>query len=81
MSYTTSNLFNDLDLYLGQIMSLYEAKYLCQIFSQTFCFIEEQYLAQLRLQIFEHIRCVDAGLAAKHLLGTEHEILLLLSSL
>ena len=36
----TSNLFNDLDFYLGQILSLYEAKYLGQIFSQTFCFIE-----------------------------------------
>ena len=32
----TSNLSNDLDFYLGQILSLYEAKYLGQIFSQTF---------------------------------------------
>ena len=47
----TSNLFNDLDFYLGQILSLYEAKCLGQIFSQTFCFIQRQYLAQIKLQI------------------------------
>ena len=47
----TSNLFNDLDFYLGQILSLYEAKYLGQIFSQTFCFIEGKYLAQIKFQI------------------------------
>ena len=47
----TSNLFNDLEFYLGQILSLYEAKYLGQIFSQTFCFIEGQYLAQMKYQI------------------------------
>ena len=39
----TSNLSNDLDFYLGQILSLYEAKYLGQIFSQTFCFREGEY--------------------------------------
>ena len=32
-------------------LSLYEAKYLGQIFSQFFCFIEGQYLAQIKLQI------------------------------
>ena len=58
----TSNLFNDLDFYLGQILSLYEAKYLGQIFSQTFCFIEGQYLAQIKIQIFKQIGCVDAAL-------------------
>ena len=44
----TSNLSNDSDFYLGQILSLYEAKYFGQIFSQTFCFIEGQYLAQIK---------------------------------
>ena len=59
----TSNLFNDLDFYLGQILSLYEAKYLCLIiFSQTFCFIKGQYLAQIKIQIFKQIGCVDAAL-------------------
>ena len=58
----TSNLFNDLDFYLGQILSLYEAKYLGQIFSQTFCFREGQFLAQIKLQIFKQIGCVDAAL-------------------
>ena len=47
----TSNLFNDFYFYLGQILSLYEAKYLGQIFSQTFCFIEGLYLTQIKLQI------------------------------
>ena len=47
----TSNLFNDLDFYLGQLLCLYKAKYLCQIISQTFCFLEGQYLAQIKLQI------------------------------
>ena len=32
----TLNLFNDLDSYLGQILSPYEAKYFGKIFSQTF---------------------------------------------
>ena len=58
----TSNLFNDLDFYLGQILCLYEAKYLAQIFSQTFCFKEGQYLAQIKFQIAEQIGCVDAAL-------------------
>ena len=47
----TSNLFNDLDFYLDQILFLYEAKYLGQIFSQTFYFIGGQYLAQIKFQI------------------------------
>ena len=58
----TSNLFNDLDFYLGQILSLYEAKYLGQVFSQTFCFIEGQYLAQIKFQVVQQIGCVDAAL-------------------
>ena len=47
----TSNLLNDLDFYLDEILTLYEAKYLGQIFSQTFCFIEGQFLAQIKFQI------------------------------
>ena len=47
----TANLFTDLDFYLGQTLSLYEAKYLGQIFSQTFYFIEGQYLTQIKFQI------------------------------
>ena len=54
----TSNLFDDLDFYLGRILSLYEAKYLGQMFSQTFCFTEGQYLAQIKLQIiFKNRMC------------------------
>ena len=52
-------LFDDLDFYLGQILSLYEAKYFDQIFPQTFRFIDGQYLAQIKLQI----GLVDAALA------------------
>ena len=47
----TSNLLHDLEFYLGQILSFYEAKYLGQIFSQTFRFTEGQYLVQIKLQI------------------------------
>ena len=47
----TSNLLKDLEFSLGQILFLYEAKYLGQIFSQTFCFKEGQYLAQIKFQI------------------------------
>ena len=35
MSTYTSNLFNDLEFYLGQILSLYEAKYLGQILTDA----------------------------------------------
>ena len=49
----------NLDLYLGQILSRYEAKYLHQICSQTFCCKEEQYLAQIKFQIVKKIGCVD----------------------
>ena len=58
-------MFNDLDFYLGQILSLCEAKYLGKIFSQTFCFIERQYSAQIKLQIVYQIGCVDAALAVQ----------------
>ena len=54
----TSNFFYDLELYLGQILSLYAAKSLGQIF----CFIEGQFLAQIKYQIVEQIGCVDAAL-------------------
>ena len=57
----TSNLFNGFEFYLGQILSLYEAKYLGQIFSQTFCSIERQYLAQIKFQVVRVIGCVDAA--------------------
>ena len=58
----TSNLLNDSDFYLGEILTLYEAKYLGQIFSETFCFIEGQYLPQIKLKISKQIGCVDPAL-------------------
>ena len=33
-----------------------------QLFSQTFCFIDGQYLAQIKFQIGKQIGCVDAAL-------------------
>ena len=43
-------------------MSLYKAKYSGQIFPQTSCFIEGQYLARIKLQIIaKQIGCVDAA--------------------
>ena len=56
----TSNFFYDLELYLGQILSLYVAKSLGQSLGQIFCFIEGQFLAQINYQIVEQIGCVDA---------------------
>ena len=44
-------------------MPLYGANYLGQIFSKTFCFIEGQYLTQIKFQIAKQIGCVDAALA------------------
>ena len=48
----TSNLFNDLEFYLGQILSFYEAKSLGQC------------LAQIKIQIGQQIGCVDAAFSA-----------------
>ena len=40
---------------------VYEAKYLGQILSQSFCLIEGQYLAQINFQIGKELGCcVDA---------------------
>ena len=47
----TFNLSKNWEFYLGQIFFLYEAKYLGQIFYQSFCFIEGQFLVQITLQI------------------------------
>ena len=58
----TSNFFFDLELYLGQILSLYAAKSLGQSLGQIFCFIGGQFLAQIKYQIVEQIVCVDAAL-------------------
>ena len=44
------------------IWALYEAKYLDQIFSQTFFFIEGHYLAQIKFQIAKQIGFVHATL-------------------
>ena len=55
----TPNLFYDLELYLGEILSLYVAKSLGQSLGQIFCFIEGQFLAQIKYQIGEQIGCVD----------------------
>ena len=54
--------FYDLELHLGQILSLYVAKSLGQSLGQIFCFIEGQFLAQIKYQIVEQIDFVDAAL-------------------
>ena len=54
----SSNLFDDSEFYLSLILSLYEAKYLAQIF----CFIKGQYLTQMKLQIVSQIIYVDPAL-------------------
>ena len=56
----TSNLLHDLEFYLGQILSLYEAKSLEKHLTQIFSLIKGQYLAQI--QIVKQIGCVDATL-------------------
>ena len=58
----TSNLLNDLEFYLGQILSLFEAKSFGKYLAQIFCFIKGQYLAQIKIQIVKQIGCVDAAL-------------------
>ena len=61
-----ANLFDNLEFYLGQILSLFEAKYLGQIFSQTFFFIKGQYLAQKNSKSFDKLDVyVDAALVTK----------------
>ena len=57
----TSDLINDLEFYLGQILSLFEAKSLGKYLTQIFSFIKGQYLGQLKLQIVKQIGCVDAA--------------------
>ena len=57
-------LFNDLNFYFAQILSLYEAKSLGKYLAQIFSFIKGQYLAQIKIQIVKQIGCVDAALAA-----------------
>ena len=48
----TSNLFSNLEFYLGQSLSLYEAKSLGKYLAQIFSFIKgRQYLAQIKFQI------------------------------
>ena len=47
---------------MGQILSLYVTKSLGQSLDQIFCFIEGQFLAQIKYRIFEQIGCVDAAL-------------------
>ena len=59
----TSNLLNDLEFYMGQILSLYEAKSLGKYSAPKFSFIKGQYLAQIKIQIGKQIGCVDASLA------------------
>ena len=57
----TSNLLNDLKFYLGQILSLCEAKSLGKYLTQIFSFIKGQYLAQIKFKIVKQIGCVDAA--------------------
>ena len=57
----TSNLLNDLEFYLSQILSLYEAKSLGKYLPQIFSFIKRQYLSQIKIQIVKQIGCVDAA--------------------
>ena len=63
----------DLELYLGQILSLYAAKSLGQSLGQIFCFIEGQILAQIKHQIVEQIGCVDAALMARTPIRIKHQ--------
>ena len=46
----TTNFLNKLEFYLGQILSLYQAKSLGKYLAQIFSFIEGQYLAQIKFQ-------------------------------
>ena len=62
----TSNLLNDLEFYLGQILSLYEAKSLGKYLTQMFRFIKGQYLAPINIQIVKQIGCVDAALPSNY---------------
>ena len=58
----TSNLLNDLEFYLGQILYLCEAKSREKYLAQIFNFIEGQYLGQIKIQIVKQIECADAAL-------------------
>ena len=50
----------NLEFYLGQILSLFQAKKLGQYLTQIFQFIEGQYLIQMKFQIPQNRR-VDAS--------------------
>ena len=52
---------NNLEFYLGQILSLYEGKSLGKYLTQIFSFIAGQYLAQVKIQIVKQIGCVDTA--------------------
>ena len=57
----STNLLNDLEFYLGQILCLYEAKSLEKYLTQIFTFIKGQYLDQIKIKIVKQIGCVDAA--------------------
>ena len=63
-----SNFLNDLELYLGQILSPYEAKKLGHSLGQISNCIKRQYIAQIKIQIVKQIACVDATLGWLYLL-------------
>ena len=63
----TTNLLNNLVFYLGQILSLYEAKTLGKYLAKIFSFIKGQYFAQIKIQIVKQIGCVDAALSGNSL--------------
>ena len=46
----SSSLLNDLEFYLGQILSLYKAKSLGKYLTPIFSFTKGQYLAQIKIQ-------------------------------
>ena len=74
----TSNLLNDLEFYLDQILFLYEAKSLGKYLAQIFSFIKGQYLAQIKFQTVKQIGCVDAALL--RITGSGSNILYVLQS-
>ena len=50
-----TNLLNDLDFYLGLILSHYEAKYLGKYLTRIFSFIKGQYLAQIKSKLLNKL--------------------------
>ena len=59
----TSNFFYDLELHLGQKVSLYVVNSLRQSLRQIFCSIKGQFLAPIKTQIVKQIGCVDVALS------------------